>query len=312
MASAQGPGKVNMGKIKSVIKKRHIWQFLLIFIGTGIMAFGIQTIYDPANLVTGGFSGLAIVIKYVTGPLLKDCPVAMFQNGIPLWFTNFALNIPVFIVAYFVLGKRFIGRTLFGTLMLSAWLYIIPVYDIPQNDLLIAAVFGGVFSGGGIGLVLRANATTGGTDMVSAIIHRKFIRHYNVAEIMQIIDGIVVIIGLLVFGIRPTLYAVIAIFVTTKTSDLILEGFKFSRGAFIISDHYEEISQMIFRDLDRGITGIHAKGMYTDSEKCMLYCVVAKKEIPTLKEIVAEVDKDAFVIVSDVREVLGEGFQDHQ
>lgn len=301
-----------MAKIKTLARKFHLWQIMLIIVGTGIMAFGIQTIYDPANLVTGGFSGLAIVIKYVTEPILKNCPIEMFRGGIPLWFTNFALNIPVFIVSYFVLGKRFIGRTLFGTVMLSAWLYVIPVIDIPQNDLLIASVFGGAFSGAGVGLVLRAHATTGGTDMVSAIIHKKFIRHYNVAEIMQIVDGLVVIVGLLVFGVRPTLYAVIAIFVTTKTSDLILEGFKFSRGAFIISDHYREISQKIFEDLDRGVTGVHAKGMYTDDEKCMLYCVVAKKEIPTLKEIVAEIDRDAFVIVSDVREVLGEGFQDHQ
>jgi len=312
VAFAQRLRKGNMGKLRTLSKKYHLWQYLLIAVGTGIMGFGIQSMYDPVSLVTGGFSGLAIVVKYVTNGLLSNCPIAMFQEGIPLWFTNLILNIPVFLIGYFVLGKRFIGKTLFGTVMLSVWLYIIPVIDIVKGDYLLAAVFGGVFSGGGIGLVLRAYATTGGTDMVAAIIQKKFIKHYNVAQIMQVIDGMVVLIGLAVFGIQSTLYAIIAIFVTTQTSDLILEGFKFSRAAFIISDHYEEISQKIMEDLDRGITGVHAKGMYTNNEKCMLYCVVAKKQVPALKEIVSEIDKDAFVIMSDVREVLGEGFQDYQ
>lgn len=300
-----------MGSIKKLAKKYHIGQYLLILVGTGILGFGIQCLYDPVSLVTGGFSGLAIVVKYVTAAPLADCGIAMFAEGIPLWLTNIVLNIPVFLVAYFVLGRRFIGKTLFGTVMLSVWLYVIPIFDFAQEDMLLAAVFGGVFSGAGIGLVLRANATTGGTDMVAAIFQKKFFRHYNVAQIMQVVDGLVVIIGLAIFGIKPTLYAIIAIFVTTQTSDVILEGFKFSRAVYIISNKHEEISEQILEQLDRGITGINAKGMYTGDNKCMLYCVVAKKQIPQIKEIVGEIDADAFVIVSDVREVLGEGFQDY-
>ncbi len=300
-----------MGKLRSFWRKFHLGQYLLIIIGTGIMSFGILNLYDVVSLVTGGFSGLAIVIKYATAGILANAP-SIFKGGIPLWFTNIVLNIPVFIIAYFVVGKRFVRKTLLGTVMLSVWLAVLPTIDVAQGDMLLAAVFGGVFSGAGIGLVLRANATTGGTDMVAAIIQKKFIRHYNVAQIMQVIDGAIVVIGFFVFGLRPMLYAIIAIFVTTQVSDLILEGFKFSRAAFIISDQYDDIAAQIMSELDRGITGIHAKGMYTDSEKCMLYCVVAKKQIPQLKEIVAEIDDDAFVIVSDVREVLGEGFQEYQ
>jgi uncharacterized membrane-anchored protein YitT (DUF2179 family) len=213
-------------------------------------------------------------------------------------------------VAFVKLGKRFVGRTLLGTVLLSAWLYIIPPVDLAQGDLLLAAVFGGVFSGAGMGLVLRANATTGGTDMVASLIHRR-VRHYNIAQIMQVLDGSIVILGFFVFGLRASLYAIVAIYVTTQVSDAILEGFKFSKAAYIVTDRCEEVAQALMTELDRGATGLHATGMYTGQERCVLYCVVSKKQIVTLKDIVVRIDPKAFVIVSDVREVLGEGFLDY-
>lgn len=276
--------------------------YLLIIIGTAGVAFAIQCIYDPSGLVTGGFSGIAIIIKSLTASLLA--------GGIPLWLTNIALNIPVFVIALVKMGKRFIWRTLLGTLMLSVWLYVIPPIDIAQQDMLLAAIFGGVFSGAGMGLVLRANATTGGTDMVAALIRLR-IRHYNVAQIMQILDGAIVILGFFVFGLRASLYAIVAIYVTTQVSDAILEGFKFSKAAYIITDHYDEIAEALMTELDRGVTGLKATGMYTGKDRCVLYCVVSKKQIVALKELVVEIDPCAFVIVSDVREVLGEGFLDN-
>lgn len=277
--------------------------FLLIIVGTAGVAFAVQCMYDPCGLVTGGFSGIAIIIKSLTEHIIP--------GGVPLWLTNLLLNIPVFIVAYIKMGKRFIGRTLFGTVMLSAWLYILPVIDLAQGDMLLVALFGGVFSGAGMGMVLRANATTGGTDMVAALIQLK-IRHYNVAQIMQILDGAIVIFGFFVFGLRPSLYAIVAIFVTTKVSDAILEGFKYSKAAYIITDKYEEVAKVLMEELDRGATGLKATGMYTGKDRCVLYCVVSKKQIVTLKEIVVNIDPKAFVIVSDVREVLGEGFLDYK
>ena len=209
------------------------------------------------------------------------------------------------------MGRKFLGRSLFGTLMLSFWLYILPPLDLAQGDYMLAALFGGLFSGAGVGLVLRANGTTGGTDMVAALIHRK-LRHYTVAQIMMILDGCIVLTGLFLFGIRSTLYAIVAIFVATKVSDSVLEGFNYSKAAYIITDQYEEIAKRIMEELDRGLTGLSAKGMYTNEDKCVLYCVVSMKEIVVLKELVSEVDRNAFVIVSDVREVLGEGFLEHE
>lgn len=288
---------------KSFFYKRTVWMdYICIILGTGLIAMSVQFVYDPINLVTGGFSGLAIIIKAVTESFIK--------GGIPLWLTNIALNAPVFLVAYFVKGKKFIGRTLVGTILLSAWLYVIPSIDLTQSDYTLSAIFGGVIGGTGMGMVLMSKATTGGTDMVAALIQHK-LRHYSVVQIMQILDGLIVLCGLYVFGMKAALYAIVAIFVTAKVSDMLMEGFKFSKVAYIITEHYEEVAKAILNDLDRGVTALHAKGMYSGDEKYMLYCVVSKKEIVNVKDLVAKIDPDAFVIVSDATEVLGEGFLEY-
>ena len=283
-------------------KHERLFAYLYIILGTAVLAVSIQCFFEPIGLVTGGFTGLAIVIKSVTKGIIDD--------GIPIWLSNIFLNAPVFILAFILKGRKFVGRTIFGAGMLSVWLYIIPTMDMSQGDFLLAAIFGAVFSGAGIGLVLRGHATTGGTDMVAALIQLK-IKHYSIAQIMQILDGIVVITGLFVFGIRPAMYAMVAIFVATKVTDIVLEGFRYSKAAYIITDKHEEIAQRIMVDIDRGVTGIHAMGMYTGEEKCVLYCVVSMREIIAVEELVSEIDPNAFVIVSDVREALGEGFKEY-
>lgn len=278
------------------------WDYLLIIVGTGLVAASIQCIYDPISLVTGGFTGLAIIVKEISGQVIP--------GGVPLWLTNIVLNVPVFLVAYKIKGKRFIGRTLIGTFLLSAWLYVIPAVDLTQGDYILAAVFGGLIGGLGMGLILLAKATTGGTDMVATLIQH-YMRHYSIVQIMQILDGMIVLCGLYVFGIRAGLYAIVAIFITSKVSDTLMEGLKFSKVAYIITDKYEQVAQKILLDMERGVTGLKAKGMYSGEDKCMLYCVVSQKEIVQIKEIVAETDPNAFVIVSDAREVLGEGFLEY-
>lgn len=143
--------------------------------------------------------------------------------------------------------------------------------------------------------------------MVAVLIRRK-LRHYSVVQIMQVLDGAIVIAGLYAFGLKIGLYAIISIYIVTKVSDALMEGLKFSKAAFIVTDHYKEVADALLEKLDRGVTGLRAVGMYSGDEKCVLYCVVSKKEIVDLKEIVVSIDKNAFVIVSDAREVLGEGF----
>ena len=273
--------------------------YLFIFMGTGIMALAIQCIFEPIGLVTGGFSGIAIIIRKMTAGIV--------EGGVPLWLTNLALNVPVFIAALIIKGRKFLGRTVIGTVLLSFWLYVIPQVDLTQGDYMLSAVFGGVITGIGIGFVLLAMATTGGTDMVSALI-QKYVRHYSVVQILQVIDGMVVLAGLYVFGLKPALYAIVAIFITSKVSDALMEGMKYSKAAFIITDYYKEIADAIMTQLDRGLTGLDATGMYSGDKKTVLYCVVSKKEIVELKDIVAKIDPKAFVIVTDAREVFGEGF----
>ncbi|HJB29501.1 MAG TPA: YitT family protein [Candidatus Blautia faecavium] len=273
--------------------------YILIVIGTGLMALAINSIFDASGLVTGGFSGIAIIIKAWTENII--------EGGIPLWVTNVGLNIPLFLIGIKIKGFSFVKKAIIGEISLSTWLAIQPVFNLAGDDLLLAAVYGGVIQGVGIGLVFLGRGTTGGTDMMAALI-QKHIPHYSISQVMQFIDGLVVVIGVYVFGIYRALYAIIAVFLVAKVSDGIIEGLKFSKAAYIITDKPQEISNMIMKEIGRGVTGISARGMYSQKEKMMLFCVVSKKEIVMLKERVSEIDPKAFVIVGDAREVHGEGF----
>lgn len=275
----------------------------MITIGTALIAFSVASIYDPSGFVTGGFSGLAIIVKQLTAELVP--------GGVPLALTNLILNIPVFLIAIRLKGWNYIVKTLFGTVMLSFWLGVLPVIPIAEGDFLLTALYGGIVMGAGIGLVFLSQATTGGTDLIAAIIQH-FWRHYSIADIMQVIDAVIVLAGAYLFGIQMVLYAVISIYLVSKISDGIIEGLKFSKAAFIITSKPDEVSQILMDDLSRGVTGLSAKGMYSGQKKNMLFCVVSRKEIVRLKELTLSLDPDAFVIVTDVREVLGEGFIESQ
>lgn len=285
--------------MKLTKKKAWYMEDILIILGTGLMALAINSCFDAAGLVTGGFSGIAI--------LVKEWSKGWLGSGIPLWLTNMTLNIPLFLLGTKIKGFGFVRKALIGDGSLTLWLAFLPALNLSGDDLLLAAVYGGVIMGTGIGLVFLGQGTTGGTDMMAAII-QKYLKHYSIAQIMQMIDGIIVLVGMYVFGIQRALYAIIAVFLVTKVSDGLIEGLKFSKAAYIITSKPEEISEMVMHDLDRGITGISAKGMYSGKEKLMLFCVVSKKEIVALKEKVDAIDPDAFVIVTDAREVHGEGF----
>ena len=268
-------------------------EYGIIVLGTAIMAFAIKNIYDPVSMVTGGVSGLAIIFKEMW--------------GVPLWLTNTLLNVPLFAAAYFIMGWKFIKRTLFATVLLSLFLYVLPVVNLTDSDMLLSALFGGILSGIGTGLLFLVGCTTGGTDMLAVLIQRA-VPYYTVAQVMQVLDGMIVAAGALVFGIPAALYAMIAIFCLAKVTDGIIEGLKFSKQAYIISDQYEEIAQAVMSRMGRGVTSLEARGMYSGQEKKVLFCVVSKKELVELRQITAEFDPRAFMIVYDAREVFGEGF----
>ena len=279
-------------------KRSQLLEYLMIIAGTGLMALAVNSVFDASGMVTGGFSGIAIIIKAGSQGII--------DGGIPLWVTNLVLNIPVFLLAAKIKGVAFVKKALLGDLSLTVWLAVLPAWKL-SVDFLLVALYGGLLQGVGIGLVFLGGGTTGGTDLLAAII-QNFMRHYSIAQIMQFIDGAIVLVGMYVFGVQKALYAIIAVFLVTKVSDSMIEGLKFSKQAYIITSKPQEISSEIMEKLDRGVTGIHGKGMYSDQDKLLLYCVVGRKEIVALKELVDSIDPDAFVIVSDVREVLGEGF----
>jgi len=280
-------------------KKSKVFVILFIIFGTMCMAIGVKFIFEPMQMVTGGFSGLAIVVKQWSENL--------GFRPIPVWLTVFTLNVPLFIIAFFKKGKKFLIKTLFANICFTAWLYFIPVMQLLAKDYLMASICGGVITGVGLGFVFSTSTSTGGTDLLGTILQTTF-RRFSVAQLLFIVDSIIVLIGAFLFGLNNALYAVIAVFISTKVMDGILEGLKFAKMVYVISDHSNEIAKGILEDIDRGVTSISVRGMYSNNQKNMLFCVVSRKEVVKLTDLVASMDPKAFMIVSDVREVLGEGF----
>ena len=210
--------------------------------GTFLMSMAVNMIYDPMHLVTGGVAGLAIMVKYITAGII-------FEEGIPVWLTTFLLNVPLYIISLKVFGIRYIFKSLIGTASYTFFMYLLPVTPMFEADYLLSAVFGGVLTGLGLGLVLLAQGTTGGTDMLGILIHHKK-PYISVPRLLLILDGIIVISGAGLFGMNEALYAVITVYVVTKVSDGLLEGLKFAKCAYIVSDKYQEISDKIIAELE--------------------------------------------------------------
>lgn len=282
-----------------LIKKQD---FLMILLGVTILSIGINWFTSPLNLVTGGLAGVTIIVK--------ELSLKFLGFEIPLWITNLLFNIPLFIIGIKQRGFEFAKKSLWavGLLTLALWYtaFIPNVLNV-QGDLVLGGIFSGAIIGVGIGIVLRTGATTGGTDMLATIIRYKHSR-FPIAKIMLAIDSTIILAGLLIFGPIKAMYAIISVFIASKVITAVLEGIHYAKAAFIISDKSEAIAEGIMHNLPRGVTGIKAKGMYTKDDKHMLFVVVSQKEITRLREMIREVDPTAFVIITDVREVLGQGF----
>lgn len=285
--------------MKNTTNNKWWMTYLLLTAGTFFMAVGINVIYEPLSMVTGGFSGIGILVKKLTQTAR--------WSGIPVGMTTLLLNIPLFIWGYSQKGKVFVKKTVYAASCFSFFLLIIPTFDIVKQDYLMAALVGGLLNGTGIGLVFSQGASTGGSDLLS-VLTAKILPGLSASERLILIDTLIVAAGVFIFGLENGLYAVVAVFVTGKVSNAILDGLKFAKIAYIISDHPEEISEHILRELGRGLTGLEGQGMYSEKHKMVLMCVVSKKEAVLLKDIVKNADNEAFLILSEAKEVLGEGF----
>ncbi len=273
----------------------------VIFIGSTIMSIAVKYVFDPSGLVTGGVSGLAIVLKYITQ--------GMYPGGIPLWLSNVVLNVPVFLFAIYTEGPRSIIRTGLSWVIMSVELAILPEYDLLPDNLFLVALYGGVLFGVGTGILLSARATSGGTDLLGKSLHTYF-RFVSMGRIIEILDGIVVVLGALIFPIEHTLYAIISVYAMGRMTDMLLDRGKKAKIALIISPMYKEISDQILNDMDRGVTGIKGTGMFSGDEKNVLICVCRNRDLPDLKDIVKEHDKKAFFVVGTISEAMGEGFME--
>jgi len=283
--------------MKDFFNKSELKNYLIIMVGITILAIGINVYYSPQHLVTGGISGLAIILDYVF--------------SIPLWLTNVIVNIPLFIVGIKIKGMDFAKKSIFGAAYVSVALWYTSFIPPVQSDLLISSVFGGLFIGTGVGLVLRSSASTGGTDLL-AIIIKHYLKKVPINQIMMCIDGMIILVGLFVFGVEKAMYALISIFIVSKVVNTLVEGVNYSKEVHIISEKSNEIAQELMRHLNRGITSIKGKGVYTGKSKDILYIVCSTEELIELQRIVKEVDKEAFIIINDVREVVGRGFTQPQ
>ena len=280
--------------IKFIFKK-YILEVLQIALGTIIMAIGITQFLLPNKLSSGGFSGLATI------------PYYLFNW--PMGRTILILNIPCFIMAFIRIGKEFFFKSLIGTVLLSSFIDLFSKYSAITNDRILSCIYGGIFIGIGTAIILKVNGSTGGSDLVSFII-KSFKPGLSTINLIVIFDIIVIFLNILVFKqLEIGLYSAITIFIMGKIIDIVFEGIGFSKMIYIISDKYETIADQIGTNISRGTTGLYSKGMYTDKERMLIMCVVSRGEVIRVRQIVNEIDKKSFIIITNVREVFGKGFK---
>ena len=259
------------------------------------MACGTSFFLLPSQLSSGGFTGISTIFYYLIGT--------------PVGTTMFILNIPLFILGYIRLGKKFIIKSISGTTILSIFLNILGKAPVIIQDKFLASIYGGIVVGIGMSIVLKSTSSTGGTDLLIYII-RSFRPDFQTSSLIVIID--VIIVGLNIFflkNIEIGLYSAIAIYIMGKMVDIVFEGINFTKIIFIISNKFEKVSKDIETKTSRGSTGIYTKGMYTNVDRMMIMCVGNRSEIARIKEIALNVDKRAFIIITNAREIFGKGFK---
>lgn len=264
-------------------------------IGAIIMALGTSQFLLPNQLSSGGFAGIATIIYYFL--------------HIPMGTTILAFNIPLFIIAVYKLGKNFFVKSLIGTTTFSFFIDIFDKLNPLTDDRFLACIYGGIIIGLGTAIILKANSSTGGSDLVS-FIARSYKPSLRVGKIIIIIDTIIVILNMIFFKeIEIGLYSAIAIYLMGKMIDIIFEGIYFTKLLIIISNKNEEIAKEIGNKIQRGTTGLYGKGMYTQKDKLILICAASRGDIARIKDIARQIDKNSFIIIANAREVVGNGFK---
>ena len=275
---------------------RLLRDYALIALGCLIFALGFDLFMEPHSINVGGVSGVAMLLVEVTG---------IGSVGV---FTVI-LNVPLFLMGYKVLGKRFFFGSLFGMLASSLFLDVCSIIPAPQTETLLGALFGGVLSGIGIGLVFMGHASTGGSDIIARLLKRKF-RDLKMGKLMLMVDLVIVAFTGVVFrDISKALYSVVILYVSAEVMDAILYGLDYSTVALIITERYDEVYAAIGNQLDRGATFLDGRGGYTGAPKTVIMTAVSRRQVSDLKQLVQSIDPNAFMILQEAHQVLGEGFK---
>lgn len=274
--------------------KKYVGEIAGIFLGTALMAVSYQMFLVPNKIAAGGISGLAIIFFH-----LYELPVGL---------TVLAGNLPLFILAWRYRGWKFVANSLAGTLLLPLMLELFTFVPLLTSDLLLASVFGGIGLGVGLGIVFRCRGSTGGTALIAQLIN--YFWGWKSGYGLIGADLAIIVAAGYIFGAEVALFALLSLFVSSKVVDFVQEGFSLSKAALIISGEAgERITARILEELGRGATFLEGRGAYSGEEKGIILCVVTQSQVTRLKGLVREIDPQAFIIVSNVGEVLGEGFE---
>ncbi len=274
------------------MKKRT--SFLLTVLGTMVTGFAVGAFLTPNKVVGGGASGIATILFHTL--------------GVPPGIGFFAINVVFLAVGLTVLGKGFIGKTLIGITLLSGFTQLFSAFPIYTENMILAAVFGGALYGMGIGMAFAAGASTGGTDIIGRIIQSKF-SHVPIGKMLLIVDGIIIAVSFAVFrNIELTLFGILTLFISSYSIDFIISKLNVSRIAFVITDNGEEIASTLVSTSPRGVTLIDVKGVYTNSEKKMLFCALKESETEEFQKKILSIDNTAFIVFSESQRIKGNGF----
>ena len=277
---------------------------LAIIFGAGIFSFGIYFLVIPFHFYEGGATGITLITYY------------LFK--IPVSIMNLLINIPLFVLAWKLLGKKSLYLSLLGTFSVSAWMAIFEamplshryhhfIFDAFKGDILLACITSGVVLGLGLGIIFNAGGTTGGTDILARIFNKY--TSLSMGKLMLIVDAIVLTTVVVVFqDVRTAMYTLFFILIDTLVIDLIGEGGFAGKGFLIVTSKPEEIAQKVSDDLGRGITFIRGMGYYSRKDLDIVYCVVSRNEMKLMKDIINRIDPFAFITISEAHEILGEGF----
>lgn len=272
---------------------KYLKEYLIITVGCFFYAVSINYFFISNHLAEGGVAGICLILFY------------LFK--LPVGIMYFVINIPLLIMGWKLVGRDFLFKTLYGTSCLSFLITLTETWKGPSNDIMLGSIYGGVLIGIGLGLIFMVNGSTGGTDVVARILNRYF--DIPLGRTMLILDVVILGIAAIFFGKEIVMYTLISMAIVSKAIDYFQDGYTKAKGITIISSKSEEIKERIMNETGRGTTIIKGEGGFTGNEMDLLFCVVSKFEVTKVKTIVKETDSFAFLTISDVSEVLGEGFK---